>query len=59
MIFVVEYEKNGDRYIDIVHKSELDTDPYEKINKIFFCENATEVKEVTRALNQEIQNGYE
>lgn len=56
MIFVVEFERDGKKYIDIVHQAQLNTEPYEKVNKIFLCENATEVKEVTRVLQKEIEN---
>ena len=38
MIFVVEHERAGKLILDIVFGDELETDHYEYVKSIFFCE---------------------
>lgn len=46
MIFVVEHKVNGEVKIDVVHGEELDTDAYDHVEKIFFCETEVEAQAV-------------
>jgi hypothetical protein len=56
MIIVVDHLRAGKPIIDIVYGDELDTDHYDKVNSIFFCETVEEVMFVV----SEIRNwGYE
>ena len=44
MIFVVEFEQDGRRFVGVEHGDELDTDKFERVNKIFFCETEEEAQ---------------
>jgi hypothetical protein len=59
MIFVVEYEKSGNKCVDVLYQAHLETDKYEQVNKIFFCDNYHEVQAVLGELKKEIPHGYE
>jgi hypothetical protein len=50
MIFVVDHERAGKPIIDIVYGEELETDHYDKVNCIFFCDNVEEVMLVVSEL---------
>ena len=50
MIFVVEHEKDGRVVFDVVHGDELNTDAYDRVNKIFFCESDVEAQLVVEEL---------
>jgi hypothetical protein len=50
MIFVVEHVTNGHTLIDVVHGDELNTDAYDHVNKIFFCESDVEAQLVVGEL---------
>jgi hypothetical protein len=56
MIFVVKHQYDGASVIDIIHGDELDTDEYQHIDSIFFCENMDEVVMVVdEILNWDIE----
>jgi len=44
MIFVIEFEEEGQRFLHVKRGEELNTDHYARVNKIFFCETEEEAQ---------------